>query len=129
MERIYTVVLADDDALLRSALTATLSANKRVKVWEASNGKDALIFAVEKHPDLLILDVAMPGLDGISVLRQLRADAWGAEAKVILLTSLGGSDAVMEEVGKLNPAHCLIKDKVSLDEVAEKAFRLLDISK
>jgi CheY-like chemotaxis protein len=129
MDTKYTILVAEDDALMRGALVAALGADARVSVLDVNNGKDALIFALEKHPDLITLDVAMPTLDGISVLRRLREDAWGRQAKVILLTSLGGSDVVMNEVGKLNPAHCLIKDKVSINEVVEKAYKLLDIAK
>lgn len=122
-------MVAEDDALMRGAVVSALSKNPRVTVIQTDNGKDGLIFALEKHPDLVVLDVAMPELDGISALRQLRADVWGKDAKVVLLTSLGGSDMVMKEVSALNPAHCLIKDRVSIDEVVEKAYRLLDISK
>lgn len=129
MDAQYTIVVAEDDELMRGALAAGLAVDKRVSVLAVNNGKDALIFALEKRPDLIMLDVAMPELDGISALRQLRSDAWGAKAKVILLTSLGGSDLVMKEVSKLNPAHCLIKDQVSIDEVVAKAYKLLDIAK
>lgn len=129
MDAQYTIVVAEDDELMRGALAAGLSVDKRVSVLAVGNGKEALIFALEKRPDLIMLDVAMPELDGISALRQLRSDAWGAHAKVMMLTSLGGSDMVMKEVSKLNPAHCLIKDQVSIDEVVAKAYKLLDIVK
>ncbi len=124
-----TIVVAEDDELMRGALVSGLSADKRVSILQTNNGKDALIFALEKHPDLIMLDVAMPELDGISALRQLRDDAWGAKAKVMMLTSLGSSDMVMKEVSKLNPAHCLVKDQVSMEEVVAKAYKLLDIAK
>ena len=114
---------------MRGALVAGLSADARVSILETNNGKDALIFATERHPDLIVLDVAMPELDGISALRRLREDEWGKDAKVIILTSLGGSDVIMSEVAKLNPAYCLTKDKVSIQEVVEKAYTLLDITK
>lgn len=126
---VYTVLVAEDDVLMRSALVSALSADARVSVVQTDNGEDALKFALEKHPDLITLDVAMPKLDGISALRRLREDSWGKQAKVVMLTSLGGSDIVMREVEKLNPAHCLVKDQVSINEVVEKAYKLLDIVK
>jgi CheY-like chemotaxis protein len=129
MDKAYTVIVAEDDALMRGALVSALTADPRITVLQTDNGKDALLFAFEKHPDLITLDVAMPSLDGISALRRLREDPWGKTAKVILLTSLGGSDMVMREVANLNPAHCLVKDKVSINEVVEKAHKLLDIGK
>lgn len=129
MDKVYTVIVAEDDELMRGALVSALTADPRIAVLQTDNGKDALLFALEKHPDLITLDVAMPSLDGISALRRLREDSWGKTAKVIMLTSLGGSDVVMREVERLNPAHCLVKDKVSINEVVDKAYKLLDITK
>jgi CheY-like chemotaxis protein len=129
MDKTFLIVVAEDDELMRGSLVTALSADKRVSILQTNNGKDALIFALEKHPDLITLDVAMPGLDGISTLRRLREDEWGKQAKVIVLTSLGSSDTIMNEVAKLAPSHCLVKDRISINEVVEKAYKLLDIAK
>lgn len=129
MDNVYSILIAEDDALMRGALMEALAADKRIAVTAFDNGQDALTFALEKHPALLVLDIAMPGLDGITVLRKLRADEWGKSARVILLTSLGSSEVVMREVTQLDPAYCLTKDQTSINEVIEKAYHLLDITK
>jgi DNA-binding response OmpR family regulator len=79
------LVVEDDDALL-----FTLSHNLRKEGYEvmtASRGDDALRIAREKHPGLVILDLMLPGLDGIQVCRLLRRDS---ATPIIMLTALGG---------------------------------------
>lgn len=128
MEKKYTIVVAEDDDLMRGAIVSAFEADSVINVLQVNNGRDALVFALEKHPDLVMLDVAMPVLDGISTLRKIREDAWGKQAKVILLTSLGGSDMVMKEVEKLNPAHCFVKDQVAIEDVVQKARALIGLA-
>ncbi len=127
MERTQTILVVEDDALMRGSLALAFRSVAGT-VLEAGDGKEGLALALMKHPDLIILDVAMPGLDGISVMRALREDAWGKDARIILLTSLGNSDEVMKEVGRSNPAYCLVKTQVSVDDVVAKARQLLGLN-
>jgi len=128
MDKTHTILIVEDDALMRASVAGALRGS-RVSIIESENGQEGLAIALAKHPDLIMLDLAMPQLDGISVIRRLREDAWGKKANIILLTSIDGSDAVMREVSKHNPAYCFVKDRVSMDEVAAKAYQLLGISK
>lgn len=128
MSTVYTIVVAEDDSLMRGAVVNALSKSKSVSVVQFDNGADALSFVLSKKPELVMLDVALPKLDGISVLRKIREDEWGKDAAVILLTSLGDSEIVMKEVAKLNPAYCFMKDRVGIDEVVAKAYAILCVS-
>lgn len=119
-----TILVVEDEVLMRASVVGALKAAE-FSVIEADNGKIGLELALEKHPDLILLDVAMPVLDGISVMRALRDDAWGSQARIILLTSLGNSDLVGEEVMKQKPIYCLLKDKISLSEVVQKVKEAL----
>jgi DNA-binding response OmpR family regulator len=82
----HTVLIADDDPRLRNILTWTLE-NGNYRVVAASDGPSALTLARETQPDLLVLDVGMPGLSGIEVTRQLREDL--VIAPVLILTGFG----------------------------------------
>lgn len=57
-------------------------------VITAENGRDGLETARNEHPDLILLDITMPVMDGIEMLRHLRNDGWGKSAKVMILTNL-----------------------------------------
>ena len=77
------VVIADDESIIRLDLKEILEADGYLIVGEAARGDDALTMIKEFEPDLALLDVKMPGLDGIEVARQLR----GSSTKVVLLTA------------------------------------------
>lgn len=82
----FNILLADDDPSITGLLQARLEA-EGFTVWVADNGRDALALAREKRPDLIVLDRIMPGLDGLEVLKQLKADGDMAALRVIMLTA------------------------------------------
>src|SRR5262245_37200940 len=80
------LLLADDHAMFRQSLRVILRTEPDLTVvGEAQNGSDAVRLAHELEPDVLLLDVAMPGLTGFDVLRQLSDSA--TRARVILLSA------------------------------------------
>ena len=81
-----TVLVADDKATGRE-LVRTVLENSGYQVVEASDGLEALQQARQIHPDLVILDLHMPGLDGFGVVRELRRDESFAATPVIALTA------------------------------------------
>lgn len=89
--RVGTVLLIDDDDHLRFVLTAHLRSNG-FEVLEAENGRTGLELARDHLPDLIITDVTMPELDGLSVTRELKSDAHTAGIPIILLTGRTGTD-------------------------------------
>ncbi|MBC8505518.1 MAG: response regulator transcription factor [Anaerolineales bacterium] len=81
----YRVLLADDHAVLRSGLIAMLAQHQDYEVvGEAASGLDTLSMAEELQPDLILLDLTMPGLSGLDALPSLRRKAPGA--KILILT-------------------------------------------
>ena len=84
-----TVLIADDDPRLRNLLTWTLEQG-HFKVIETADGLSALEAGRNANPDLYLLDVGMPGLNGIEVCRQLRAD--GVIAPILILTGFGSEE-------------------------------------
>src|SRR4051794_27580856 len=80
------VLIADDKATGRE-LVRTILESRGYEVFEASNGIDALNFAHRIHPDLIILDLHMPGLDGFGVIKELRLDHHFATVPVLALTA------------------------------------------
>jgi len=58
------------------------------RVLKARDGENGLELALKEHPDLILLDIILPKVNGIEILRKLRADNWGKDALVIILTNL-----------------------------------------
>lgn len=77
------VVIADDESIIRLDLKEILEADGYLVVGEAARGDDALAMIQEHEPDLALLDIKMPGLDGIEVARQLQ----GTKTVVVILTA------------------------------------------
>lgn len=90
----YKILIVEDEAPARLAVKDKLEGGGYY-VLQAANGQEALDIAVKEHPDLILLDVVMPVMDGLTMLRNLRKDDWGKTAKVIMLTNL--SDPEKEE--------------------------------
>jgi PAS domain S-box-containing protein len=88
------VVLADDNADMRQYLARLLAPS--YDVTAVADGKDALAAAARVHPDLILTDVMMPGLDGFELLRQLRADPELRDIPVIVLSARAGEEAKVE---------------------------------
>jgi two-component system phosphate regulon response regulator PhoB len=81
-----TVLIADDQPALRQLLRATLS-RIGLHVIEATNGSEALTLARQERPDLVLMDVGMPQMDGLEVCRALKADPDTAQIPVFILTA------------------------------------------
>src|ERR1039458_10483566 len=81
------ILIVDDDPPTRETLTTLLSVGS-YELVTATNGTEALIIASELLPDLILLDVMMPVVDGFEVCRRLRADPRLAEVPIIMLTAL-----------------------------------------
>jgi DNA-binding response OmpR family regulator len=89
------IVLADDEPDLRSIYAACLR-NEGYEVWEASDGREALALVDARRPDLLLLDVWMPVLNGLEVVEHLRNDPHSGQMRIVMLSNLGDSDTRLE---------------------------------
>jgi DNA-binding NarL/FixJ family response regulator len=92
------VVLVDDDDLMRAGLKAVLSSDARIEVvGEAANGRAAAATVRESNPDLVLMDVRMPDLDGIAATREVLANS--PHVKIVILTTFEQDDYIF---GALN---------------------------
>jgi RNA polymerase sigma factor (sigma-70 family) len=92
------VLIVDDDDLMRAGLKAVLSSDETIDVvGEASNGRTAVQRVLELRPDVVLMDVRMPDLDGIAATREVVAAS--PEAKVVILTTFEQDDYIF---GALN---------------------------
>lgn len=80
------LLIADDESGIRSLVRMTLERDSYT-ILEASDGEEAIALAREFRPEVVLLDVMMPGLSGFDVCRALKGDPTTAEATVVLLTA------------------------------------------
>lgn len=94
MELKTRVAIVDDDPLVRSGLRMILESDSLAVVGEAADGDDALQLIDQEHPDLILLDIRMPRVDGITVTRTLRER--GDTTRVLVLTTFDTDELVLE---------------------------------
>lgn len=80
------ILIVEDEAPLLLVLKDAL-ARDGFDVRTAKDGAEGLALALKEHPDLILLDILMPKMDGIALLKDLRKDPWGKTAKVIVLSN------------------------------------------
>ncbi len=115
-----TILVADDDAIIRRNLVRLLR-SEGYQTIEAADGDQALAGVRENHPDAVLLDLKMPGRDGLKVLAEL--EPLLADLPVIVITALGGSAAAIEAMRR--GAYDYLNKPFDLDEVLLTLKRVL----
>jgi len=104
------VVLADDQGLLRAGLRALLRAESDLEVvGEAADGREAVELVRAHHPDVVLMDIRMPVMDGLAATRVIAADRDLATTRVIVLTTFDLDEYVFEAI-RVGASGFLVKD-------------------
>lgn len=108
-------LLADDQDLVRAGLRALLGNEPKITVVaEAATGDDAIAMTRKHHPDVVLMDIRMPGTKGIEATRRIRADPALSATRVLILTTFDDDDDILEAI-RLGAAGYLLKDTPSDD--------------
>jgi DNA-binding response OmpR family regulator len=127
MDNKKIVLIAEDEKSLRGALHSKLL-TEGFDVLEAKDGEEGLEKSLKEHPNIILLDLLMPKMDGMTMLSKLRADDWGKNVPVIILTNLSGADEKRNrEITKLEPTYYFMKSEKPIMEVVEKIKEKLGI--
>ncbi len=124
-EKKYKILLAEDDKFISRAYYDGLS-RAGYDVIAVFDGNDALEKIKNDKPDLILLDLIMPEKNGFETLEELKRDPLTKDIPVIIISNLG-QDSDISQGLKLGAADYLIKSNYSLDEVADKIAKLLNI--
>jgi DNA-binding NarL/FixJ family response regulator len=109
------VVIADDQTLVRSGFTMLLNGEPDIEVvGEASNGAEAVALAASEHPDVMLMDVRMPVIDGLEATRRITGDPSLASTRVVILTTFDLDEYVHEGL-RAGASGFLLKDTMPVD--------------
>jgi len=94
-------------------------------ILQARNGQEGFDIAIKEHPDLILLDIIMPVMDGMTMFNKLQEDSWGRTAKIIFLTNvadnqkwsnvLGGQDYMVKSSWRLDDVVRVVKKKLGVE--------------
>ncbi len=118
------ILIVEDETSLLEVLGKKFE-ERGLEVLKAKDGKEGFVIAHTERPDVIILDLIMPNLDGISMLKQLRDDDWGKDVPVIILTNKQLDDRGVKNLMKLDPSYYLVKVENSLVDVMAKVEEVL----
>jgi DNA-binding NarL/FixJ family response regulator len=111
------VVIADDQHLVRTGFRMILSSHDDIDVvGEASNGTDAFALTVAEHPDLVLMDIRMPDMDGIEATRRIVSDPRTSDVQVLILTTFDLDEYVYDAL-RAGASGFLLKD-VPMEQLA-----------
>lgn len=113
------LIIEDELPMLRILNDRMLASD--FETIQAQNGEEGLQLALQNHPDLIILDILMPKMDGMATINKLRTDEWGKTVPVIMLTNVSpDTDTALKNILKTQPAYYFVKSDVELETLVEK---------
>ena len=118
------ILIVDDETSWVEILSVGL-ASYGFKAIHARNGEEGFKLALGERPDLILLDVVMPKMDGMTVMRKLRQDEWGRDVPIILFTNLKPNEEIMRRVAIDRPAFYLVKTDCEPVDVIGKIKEVL----
>lgn len=117
------IVIVEDDKFLRELITQKVL-KEGYQVVEATNGEEGIAKIKEEKPNLVLLDLILPGIDGFEVLRQAKENSETSNIPVIILSNLGQKDDVGRGM-KLGAADYLVKAHFTPGEILSKIKSIL----
>jgi len=119
------LLIVDDEEIVRKALSSQFD-QEEIEVLTANDGQEGLKIALERHPNLILLDLVMPIMDGMTMLNKLRQNEWGKKAEIIILTNLSNAEKVAGAV-ELGTYEYLVKVNWNVSDVVNKIKDKLDL--
>ena len=118
------ILVIEDEATISLSLSENLI-EAGFEVIESTDGIDGLAKALSIHPDLILLDILMPKMDGLTMLEKLRRDAWGKTVPVMILTNLNDATNVAAAIDSVN--EYLVKVDWKVEDIIKRIKEKLKV--
>lgn len=118
-----TILVIEDDQFLRELMVRKI-VSEGFNPLESETGEDGLVKIKKEKPDLVLLDIVLPGIDGIEVLKKAKEDPEISSIPIVILSNLAGPEEI-ERGLKLGAVDYLIKAHLTPREIVEKAKNYL----
>lgn len=119
------ILIIEDEKPLRQALEKAIN-RENFATLVAQDGEEGLQVALASHPDLILLDIIMPKMNGVIMLKKLREDTWGKTVPVLLLTNDSNPEHIRETL-KDDASDYLIKSDWKLEDIIKRMKKELNM--
>lgn len=113
------ILIIEDNDTYSSILTKKFE-TEEFEVISAKDGLTGVSMALDNKPDIILIDLLLPKMNGIQLMEELRKQEWGRGVPLLILTNINPDPQILESINKNKPAYYLLKPEVTLDEVVEK---------
>lgn len=114
------ILVVEDEKDMRDVIVETLT-EVGYTVLAAADADEGMKLYHDEHPDLIVLDILMPGKTGLALLSDIRKEPGGDKVHVIMLTNYNPTNSnLIEPILKSNPEYYLIKSNISMDTLVDK---------
>ena len=129
IKKIKTKILIIDDDLSIIDIYSIELRRDGFSVITAMDGEEGLKKALSETPDLILLDILMPVMDGLTMLQKLRQEnEYGKKVPVILLTNLSaGNEDIIKKIAVTEPVYYIVKTSMTLDQVVDEIKKRLSL--
>ena len=122
------ILIIEDNETYLDVLSQKLSIEK-YDVLTAKDGPNGIQQTIDHQPDIILIDLLLPKMNGIEVLEKIRQTDRGKNLPLIILTNINPDDEILQLIMKNKPTYYLIKPEVTLDEIEEKIRNVLQTSR
>ena len=118
------ILIIEDDEFFRELIRKKISSNKDFEFMEAADGEKGLEAIKKEKPDLVLLDLLLPNVDGFEVLSKVRSDSDISKTPIIVLSNLGQQEDI-EKALKLGANDYMIKSQFDINQIIDKITNLM----
>lgn len=116
MDKKKKILIVEDEIAMLKAMSGKFK-KENFEVFEAQDGAEGLATALKERPDIVMLDIIMPKMDGITLVKEIRSDkSWGTRVPIVMLTNLSDPESV-SEAAKYGVYDFLVKTDWRLDDI------------
>jgi two-component system response regulator RpaA len=118
------VLLIEDDSILSEMYQSKLE-REGFDVSTADDGDKGLTIALQYHPEIILLDLLIPKMDGMTLMKKLREDHWGQNVPIIILTNLNINDKINQGIREDHPTYFFMKTEITPSGVVDRVKEVL----
>ena len=120
------ILIIEDNESYLTILNQKLFIEK-YDVLNAKDGPDGIQKVIDNQPDIVLIDLLLPKMDGIEVIEKIRQTDIGKTLPLVILTNINPDDEILQRIMENKPAYYLVKPEVTLDDIAKKIKNVLQI--